>query len=142
MKENVELLQFIYKNAKMGLIGIDNIKDNIQDKRLLKVIKEQENDYFEIANIATDMLSSSGVEREEISSISKVMTFIDARISTMNDSSNTNIAKMMITGNNKGIIEIQEKINNYQGKNNRILKLAKKLLEIEKRNIENLKKYL
>lgn len=142
MKENVDLLQFIYQNAKMGLVGIDNIKDTIKDKEFLEEIKEQENDYFEIANTATDLLNRMNQERQEISNISKVMTFIDARISTMNDSSNTNIAKMMITGNNKGIIEIQEKINNYQGKNNKILRLAKKLLEIEKRNINNLKKYL
>lgn len=142
MKENVELLQFIYQNAKMGLVGIDNIKETIKDKEFLNVIKEQENDYFEIANTATDLLNSMRQEREELSNIAKVMTFIDARISTMNDSSNTNIAKMMITGNNKGIIEIQEKINNYQGKNNKVLKLAKKLLETEKRNIEKLKKYL
>lgn len=142
MKENVELLQFIYQNAKMGLVGIDNIKDIIKDKEFLSLIKEQENDYFEIANTATNLLTSMRQEREELSNIAKVMTFIDARISTMNDSSNTNIAKMMITGNNKGIIEIQEKINNYQGKNNKVLKLAKKLLEIEKRNIEKLKKYL
>lgn len=142
MKENVELLQFIYQNAKMGLVGIDNIKDIIKDKEFLNLIKEQENDYFEIANTATNLLTSMRQEREELSNIAKVMTFIDSRISTMNDSSNTNIAKMLITGNNKGIIEIQEKINNYQGKNNKVLKLAKKLLEIEKRNIEKLKKYL
>ncbi len=142
MKENVELLQFIYQNAKMGLVGIDNIKEVIKDKEFLSVIKEQENAYFEIANAAANLLASMNQEREELSSIAKAMTFIDARISTMNDSSNANIAKLMITGNNKGIIEIQEKINNYQGKNNKILKLAKKLLEIEKRNIEKLKKYL
>lgn len=141
MKEDIELLNYIYQNAKMGLIGIDNIKDTITSKKFLKTIKEQENDYFEICTIATDFLTEMNEEREDISNIAKVMTYIDAKISTMNDNSTSNLAKMMITGNNKGIIEIQEKINNYQGKNRRVLSLAKQLLRIEKRNIESLNKY-
>ena len=49
---------------------------------------------------------------------------------------------MMIKGNNIGIIAITEKLNNYKGVDKNIIKLAKTLLKIEKRNLENLKKYL
>ncbi len=48
----------------------------------------------------------------------------------------------MIKGNNRGIIEIQEKINNYEGTDKKIMALAKELLRIEKRNLDNLKKFL
>ena len=70
------------------------------------------------------------------------MTMIDAKMKTIKDSSTSNLAKMMMTGNNKGIIEIQEKINNYDGHNKKVISLAKKLLETEKRNLNDLKKYL
>lgn len=74
--------------------------------------------------------------------MSKLMTFMDAKIKLTKDNSISNIAKMMIEGNNMGIIAITEKLNNYQGADKKIIKLAKDLLKIEERNLENLKKYL
>lgn len=142
MKEDIELLNYIYQNAKMGLIGISNIKDSIKNKKLLKTIKEQENDYFKICTAATELLTSLHEEREDISSIAQIMTYIDAKVNTMTDNSTINLARMMINGNTKGIVEIQEKIKNYHGNNNQVLTLAKELLKIEKRNTENLTKFL
>lgn len=142
MNEDTELLNYIYQNAKMGIVGIDNIKKDIQDNEFLKVIKEQENDYYEICTKALKWLSNYNVERKNITAMSKLMTFMDAKIKLTKDNSISNIAKMMIEGNNMGIIAITEKLNNYQGADKKIIKLAKDLLKIEERNLENLKKYL
>ena len=49
---------------------------------------------------------------------------------------------MMIKGSNTGIIEITEKINHYEYCDERVKTLAKKLLKIEERNLEQLKPYL
>lgn len=142
MSEDVKLLNMIYQNAEMGLIGIDNIKSAIKDRKLKKVIKEQENDYYAICKEAVYLLSEVGFTKEEVSPMANLMTMMDAKMKTLMDNSTSNIAKMMMTGNNKGIIEIQEQINKYEGKNKKALKLAIQLLNIEKRNLNNLKKYL
>ncbi len=142
MSEDVKLLNMIYQNAEMGLIGIDNIKSAIKDRKLKKVIKEQENDYYAICKEAVYLLSEVGFTKEEVSPMASLMTMMDAKMKTLMDNSTSNIAKMMMTGNNKGIIEIQEQINKYEGKNKKALKLAIQLLNIEKRNLNNLKKYL
>lgn len=142
MIEDVELLNLIYKNAQMGLIGIDNIKSAIKNKKFFKVIKEQEQDYHAICTEAVLLLKNMNEKAESVSPIASLMTMMDAKMKTLADSSVSNIAKMMMTGNNKGIIEIQEKINNYEGDDKKIIALAQKLLTIEKRNLENLKKYL
>ena len=114
MSEDVKLLNMIYQNAEMGLI-----------------CKE-----------AVYLLSEVGFTKEEVSPMASLMTMMDAKMKTLMDNSTSNIAKMMMTGNNKGIIEIQEQINKYEGKNKKALKLAIQLLNIEKRNLNNLKKYL
>lgn len=142
MKEEIELLNFIYQDAKMGLIDIDNIKDSIKSKKLSTTIKKQEEKYFEICTTATDLLTLLNEEREDISNISKIMSYIEIRINVMNDSSTNNLARIIINENNKGIIDIQEKINNYNGKNKKVINLAKKLLQLKKQNIETLKKFL
>jgi len=48
MNNNIEFLKLMYKNAKMGIVGIENIKGGIKDKEFGKLIREQENDYYEI----------------------------------------------------------------------------------------------
>lgn len=142
MNKDSELLNYIYQNAKMGIVGIDNIKNEIENEELLSTIREQQKDYYEICNKATKLLLESNEDIKDVSSIAKLMTYFDAKLNTLDDKSNTNIAKMMIKGSNKGIIEIQEKLNNYKGTDKKAISLAKELLRIEKRNLDNLKKFL
>lgn len=142
MEEDIKLLNAIYKNTQMGIIGIDNIINDIKNKKLKATILEQRNDYQDIFLKIKSYLKSLDEDPEEISSIAKIMTYIDAKINTFDDKSVANIAMMMIKGSNKGIVEIEEKINDYQGENKNILNLAKELLRIENKNINSLKKYL
>lgn len=142
MNEDIELLNYIYQNAKMGIVGIDNIKAEIKNKKLLKTIKEQENDYYTICTKAIKYLSLTNTERKNITNIAKLMTYIDTRKKLLNDNSDSSIAKMMIEGSNMGIIAITEKLNHYEGTDKNIIKLAKELLKIEEKNLDNLKQYL
>ena len=142
MNEDIELLHYIYENSKMGVIGIENIKSDIKDKKLLKLIKEQENDYYTICTKAIKLLSASNSERKNVSKMAKLMTYVDAKMKLMKDDSSSNIAKMMIEGNNMGLIAITEKLNNYEGADKKILRLAKELQNIITININNLKRFL
>ena len=108
----------------------------------MQEIKEQENDYLTICEEAKSLLCECHESVEPVTKMATLMTIIDAKRQTIIDNSTSNLAKMMMTGNNKGIIEIEEKINNYDGQNKKAISLAKKLLRIEKKNLNNLKKYL
>ena len=138
----IEMLNYIYQNSKIGIINIDNIKEEIKNKNLQKSLKTQQNNYFEICNEATDLLFSAGKEREEVSSITKVMTYIDSRINTMNDNSLKNIIKLLINKNTERIIDLENRIKEYKGNNKKVKSLCKKLLILEKNNLEKNKKYL
>lgn len=138
----IEMLNYIYQTSKIGIINIDNIKSEIKNKNFLKNLQAQQNSYFEICNEATDFLFLVNKEREEISNITKVMIYIDSRINTMNDNSLSNIIKLLISKSTERIIDLENKINDYNLKNKKILSLCKKLLRLEKSNIEKNKKYL
>lgn len=126
----------------MGIIGIENIKGGIKDKEFGKLIREQENDYYEICTRIIKELSVSNNDREDVSKMAELMTFMEATMELIKDNSPSNIAKMMIKATNTGIIEIEEKLNNIEGIDKRTVKLGKELLAMEKRNINNLKKHL
>jgi len=142
MGKDVEFLNYIYQNAKMGVVGIDNIKAKIYDEELKDLIATQRKEYVTICDEATKILNELGVGEKDISTMAKVMTYFMANLELLKDDSASNIAKLMIDGSNKGIVEITKKLNGYNNANKKVEKLARKLLVTEQHNIDELKIYL
>ncbi len=142
MKENIEFLNYIYQNAQMGVVGIDDIINKITDEDFENVIKEQKDDYETICKETSAIFKKYGKEEKELPMMAKVGSYIMSEMKTLTDSSTNMLAKMMIEGSNKGIIEITEQLNNYSGDDEEIRTLANKLLKIEQKNLDNLKKFL
>lgn len=142
MNDDVSFLQLIYKNAEMGIIGIDSVITKINNREMEALLKGQKEEYESICKDADNILKKYGKQKEDISMLAKVSTEVMSGVSLLKNSSTNNIAKMMVEGTNKGIIEITEKINAYNNNDMEIVELANKLKEILENNIEELKKYL
>ena len=140
--EEVDFLNYIYKNAEMGIVGINNIITKVKDEEFEELLNNQKNEYKNICREAENILKKYGKQNEEIGAMAKVSSMVMTEMSMLKDDSVNNIAKMMIEGTNKGIIEITEKINAYDNTDAEIVVLANKLKNTEEKNIEELKKYL
>lgn len=142
MSEEVEFLNYIYKNAEMGIIGIDNIIAKVKDEDFEKLLNNQKEEYNNICKEAESILKKYGKSNEEVGTMAKISTAVMSEMSILKDDSIKNIAKMMIEGTNKGIVEITEKLNAYNNTDAEIVVLASKLKSLEENNVEELKKYL
>lgn len=142
MGKDVEFLNYIYQNSKMGIVGIDNIKSKIFDENLKNIIASQKKEYETICDETIILLNELKMGEKDVSNMAKIMTYFMANLELLKDDSTSNIAKLMIEGSNKGIIEINKKLNSYNNMNPKIVKLAKKLLATEQHNIDELKIYL
>ncbi len=143
-KENIDFLNLIYQNAQMGLIGIDCVTDKVESKEILKIIKEQRKEYEHFCSNAEKILLKYGAHEEEISAMQKLSSKIMSELMTINKD-DKNIVKLMMEGNEKGVIAIKEKINMYEdmdGIDKEVLDLAKKLYETEEHNREEFESYL
>ena len=78
-----------------------------------------------------------GAKEEEISKLKELSSKVMATFMTMNKS-----AKLMMEGNQKGVLEITAELNNYDGNDEEILSLARRLLATEEHNREEFKTYL
>ena len=142
MNDHIEFLNYIYQNAEMGIVGIKDIIDKVEDENFEKLLNEQESDYQNICKEAIHILKKYGKEQKELNKMAKVSSYMMVKMKTLTDTSTSNLAKMMMEGSNKGIIEITEKLNNFKETDEEIIKLANKLLETEQNNLDNLKKFL
>ena len=138
---NIKLLNLIYQNAEMGLIGIDTVIKKVENEAIAKIIHEQKREYEEILADVKKILIKYGAKEEEISKLKELSSKAMVEVMTMGKS-DKEIAKLMMEGNQKGVLEITAELNNYEGDDEEILNLAKRLLATEEHNREEFKKYL
>ena len=140
--DNIKFLNLIYQNAQMGLIGIDAVMDKVEDEEVAHLIKEQREEYEQFCKDASTMLMEKyGVEEKEIGALQKLSSKLMSEAMTINKE-DKNIVKLMMEGNEKGVIAIQEKLNMYKEEDPDIVQLAEKLLATEEHNMEEFKQYL
>ncbi len=143
-EENIEFLNLIYQNAEMGLIGIDCVMKKVEDEEISHLIKEQREEYEEFCNDAKKLLSKYGAKEEEISAIQKLSSKVMSELMSINKE-DKNIVKLMMEGNEKGVIAIKEKLNMYEKKegiDSEIIDLANRLYATEEHNREEFESYL
>ncbi len=142
--ENIKFLNLIYQNAQMGLLGIDSVKDKVEDPEISKIISEQRKEYEKFCQDAEKLLTKYGTEEKEISALQKLSSKIMSEMMTINKE-DKNIVKLMMEGNEKGVIAIKEKLNMYknqEGIDPEIINLAEKLYSTEEHNREEFESYL
>ena len=138
---NIKFLNLIYQNAEMGLIGIDTVIKKVESEKIAKLIKEQRKEYVQFLDDAKKILLKYGAKEEEISKLKNLSSKAMANVMTMGKS-DKEIAKLMMEGNQKGVLEITAELNEYEGNDEEILDLAHKLLATEEHNREEFKEYL
>ena len=139
---DVEFLQYIYKNSEMGIIGIDDVYDKIEDTNFLKVLDNQRKEYERIMIKASEYLDQYNEEELHNNIMAKIGTKMMSEMVNLKENKTNVVAKMMMDGTNKGITELKEKINAYNNENKDLVILALNYQKKLENNIEELKKYL
>jgi hypothetical protein len=145
MDENLELLEYIVKNAEMGkyscekLINDINSKENKIKKVVEGILKGYENYYKDskkLINKYTDDIKESGM-------MAKMQSSIMMKMDVMKDNSDANIAHILTQGLTMGIVDITSKIDRYEkDADKKVLKMAKEYLKFQQESVDFLKKYL
>lgn len=142
MDENVELLNYIYQNAGMGIDTISQLLGIVEDDEYKGMLQSQYNEYKTISDTADEKLKQHNKEGKDNSVYNKISSYIMINVKTLKDKTPSHISEMLIQGSTMGIIAITQKINSYKNTEPDIMELAKRLLKFEEDNVEQCKKYL
>lgn len=137
--DDVKALNELYKIVAMGIIGIDEVKGNIDDKTLAKTMSDAKKKYMVNKMDITNMLKELGEKPAKVSVIVKTFSELYTGIELIK-CDDAKIAKMLIEGTNKGIIKVEEILNSDMDK--KVTKLAEELLELLEFQIKSWKPYL
>ncbi len=143
MNANVELLNFIYQNAEMGVATIDQLLGIVKDEKFKEQLNSQYQEYKLIHDEARKLLLANGHEEKELSLFERLRTYMMINMQTLTDKSTSHIAEMMMIGSNMGVIQAVKNIHKYKGGvESDILLLMERLLQFEEANLRELREYL
>lgn len=142
MEENINALDEISKGACMGMDATRDIIDKIEEKELKRIVEDQYQQYEKIKKKIDDIYGEySDSKPHETGAMTKAMTWSQINIKTMNDTSTSKIAELLLQGTNMGIIEGRKILNN-KNIDKKIHKIIEEYVELQEKYIEKLKKYL
>ena len=139
-----ELLQAVYKNAKMGSDAVTEVIERTKDANLRNELTSQLESYYGFSMAAKNKLLEMNCEAKEPGMLSKLPAELSIKMSTMMDSSDSKIAEIMIGGYNMGIVDMQKNINKAksEGVHEEAMNIANGVMALETGSLEKMKKYL
>lgn len=145
MNENMELLNFVYENAEMGVHTLNILSDTLRkrDNKIKGLIEDELKEYNNFLKESEKLLKKNKIEPKKTNLMAKLSSKMGITMETMKDNSDPAIASMVIEGVTMGIVEMQTKIENYKKiVDKKILKLATKFLKFQEEEIEKLKTFM
>lgn len=145
MNENMELLNFAYENAEMGVHTLNILSDSLRkrDNKIKGLIEDELKEYNNFLKESEKLLKKNKIEPKKTNLMAKLSSKMGITMETMKDNSDPAIASMVIEGLTMGIVEMQTKIENYKKLvDKKILKLSIKFLKFQEEEIEKLKTFM
>ena len=145
MNENMELLNFVYENAEMGVHTLNNLSDILRNKdnKIKGLIEDELKEYNSFLKESEKLLKKNKIEPKKTNMMAKISSKMGIKMETMKDNSDPAIASMVIEGLTMGIVEMETKIENYKKLvDKKILKLSIKFLKFQEEEIEKLKTFM
>ena len=141
MKDDCTLLNHIRQTTEMGVDGIDSVIQYAAGT-FRQALEQQRTEYTNIHSSADQLLRKHGGRPEDVSAFAKWSSELSSGVKTMMDSSQSNIADMMIRGNTMGVTKGMQTMRECNVSDTAVTSLANKLIATEQANINQMKKFL
>lgn len=138
----IEILKEINKDAKTGIDGLNYTLEKVQDSHFKNLLYTEKDSYQNIYNRTKELLMQNNEEVEDTSPVQKAMSWMGIQINTLTDKSNSQIAELLIQGNDMGVIKGRKLLNNMEFRDTQIQNILEDFVRLQEKSMEDLKQYL
>lgn len=138
---DLDLLEKTYQNASMGITAIKAVLDKVSNKEMNSELQKQLNDYQRLADKSKQQLLVNNAEVKE-PTYAKAMVQGNVKMKTFFDSSQSQIAQMVIEGSTMGVTQMLKLLHAKKNADSTSVEIAQEFVRIEEEHIERMKKFL
>ena len=144
MKDDLEIIKQIYKDADMSIASLTTLLTDLEDKdnKIKGTIKNIKEGYQRYKDMAQKILKKEKVELESNSFMTKMMANMGIKKEVKSDNSDASIADMLIKGILMGETDIDKKLKSFEKIDKKVEKMATDFIEFQEDNIKALKEHL
>lgn len=141
-EDTVKLLRECNSGCKMAINSMNQVKEYIQEEKLLKTIEEYDKKHRKLEDKISVLLNGSANEEKEPKKMAEVYSWLSTEMKLMMRDDSHEIAKIMMNGCNMGIQSLSRYINEYENASAESLAIAKDLVKEEEAFMKALKQFL
>ena len=141
-KDTVKLLRECDAGVKMGISSIEDVLDEIHDLRFKEILTVCKEKHEEIDKKLQTILDKYHDEGKEPSMMAKSMSWMETNMKLMMDDSDRKIADIMTDGTNMGVKSLSKYLNQYKAADEESKDIAKKLIDLEEKLVQDIRCYL
>ena len=114
MDNSIRLLEFIFKNAKMGSETIEDLIDINEDLKFRDELIYEKETYDDFVSKVNKIMKKMGKEAKDLSFFTEMQSYLMIKMETLKDKSSEHIAGMLMQGSTMGIVQITKKLREYK----------------------------
>ena len=141
-RDDVAILKSVQKNTEMAMKAINTIEPKVQNRDLAMLLTNTTQKYSDLYQRTVSSLVDAKAKPYKGSAMENMMLVGGIQANTLMNNSTSHIAELMIKGSNMGITDLNKAMNHHKESGKASMEMAKELLELEKYNLEEYKKYL
>ena len=142
INSNIDLLNAVYKNSKMGIDSIDYIFPKVKNSDLKKDLASQMAGYLNFMNRASSKFDDMDSSPGDMQMISRLPSLAYMKLKVYVDDSESHLAEMMIENSTAGLIEAQKIYNRGKNLDCEISQIGCEAIYFEQKSINRLRNYL
>ena len=140
--DTIELLRECDAGIQMGISAIDQVKDHAQNSEFRSQLDGYQREYAQLQNEIQGLLHSYNDEGKDPSPIAKGMAWMKTNMTVTFDESDEAISDIITDGCNMGVKSLNKYLNQYKAADGRAKDFAKRLINLQERQLDGMRRYL
>ena len=140
--DTIKLLRECDAGAKMAVTSIDEVLEKVSGPGLKQLLQESREHHEKLENEIHSLLCNYGAQEKEPAAMAKGMSWIKTNMKMSMDDSDATVADLITDGCNMGVKSLNKYLNKYKAADEQTKDITKKLIKLENKLADDIRKFL
>jgi len=141
-EDTIKLLKECNAGVKMAVKSLEDVVDRVKSVEMRQQIQTSIEEHKKIGDKTHERLNEFGDEEKEPNPMAETMSWLKINVKYALDSTDSEIASLMMDGCNMGIKSVSKYVNKYPNADDNIKQMVEDLIKLEQKLMDELRVYL
>lgn len=141
-RDTIKLLRECDAGIKMGVASIDEVLDYTHDETFRKYLTDCKSEHDKLKDEIQVLLEEFHDDGKEPNPMAKGMSWMKTNVKLTMDESDNTVADLITDGCNMGVKSLSRYLNQYKAADERSKDITKRLIRLEEKLAEDIRRFL